>query len=93
MGLVETKPVFGTLRTTKAHTSPCRLINAFVICFLESIISELGTSKISIVWLVSVAEETGLNLILSETPKIGFGETRPIWHNTGMGEGFPSRNV
>ena len=36
-------------------------------------------SKISIFKLVSVAEETALNLTLSETPKTGFVTSRPIW--------------
>ena len=46
---------------------PRRLISAFVIRFLERIISKLATSELSIFLLVSVAEETGLNLTLSET--------------------------
>ena len=56
-----------------------RLISAFVIRFLESNISKLAPSKISIFYLVSVAEQTGLNLTLSETPKTGFLTTRPKW--------------
>ena len=44
---------------------PCRMISAFVIRFLESIISKLATSEISIFQLVSVAVETGLSLVLS----------------------------
>ena len=36
---------------------PHRLISAFVISLLESIVSKLPTSEISIVQLVSVAEE------------------------------------
>ena len=56
---------------------PCRLISAFVICFLESIISKLTTSEISIFQLVSVAEDAALNLALSETPKTGFVTSRP----------------
>ena len=51
---------------------PRSLISAFVICFLESIISKLAPGEISILFLVSVAEETGLKLALSETPKTGF---------------------
>ena len=39
---------------------PCRLISAFVIRLLESIISRLATRKLLIFCLVSVAEETGL---------------------------------
>ena len=50
----------------------CRLISAFVIRVLESIISRLATSEISLLYIVSVAEETGLKLALSETPKTGF---------------------
>ena len=57
---------------------PRSLISAFVIRFLVSIISRLATSEISIFKLVSVAEETGLKLALSETPKTGFLATRPI---------------
>ena len=49
-----------------------RLISAFVIRLLETIISKLATSEISFFYLVSVAEETGLSLGLSETPKTGF---------------------
>ena len=56
---------------------PRRLISAYVIRFLESIISKLATSIMSLFQLVSVAEETGLNLTLSETPKTGFLATRP----------------
>ena len=44
------------------------------LCYslLESIISRLATSKIS------VAEQAGLNLTLSETPKTGFVTSRTI---------------
>ena len=47
-----------------AHTRS--LIIAFVIRLLESIISRLASSEISTFWLVSIAEETGLKLALSE---------------------------
>ena len=40
---------------------PRRLISAFVIHFLKSIISKLATIEIAFFLLVSVAEETGLN--------------------------------
>ena len=56
---------------------PHRLISTFVIRVLESTISKLATSEISFFYLVSVAEETGLKLALSETPKTGFVATRP----------------
>ena len=44
----------------------------FIIHLLESIISELYTSEDSIFWLVSVAEQAGLSLALSENPKADF---------------------
>ena len=53
-----------------AHTRS--LISAFVIRFLESTIYDLATSEFSIFQLVSIAEETGLKLALSDTPKTGF---------------------
>ena len=37
-----------------------RLISTFVICLLESIISKLAPSEISLFYLVSVAKQTGL---------------------------------
>ena len=43
------------------------LISALVALLLESILSNLATSSISLFWLVSVAEETGLSVTLSET--------------------------
>ena len=55
-----------------------RLISAFVIRFLEGIISKLATSEIPVFWLVSVAEETGLYLPMSVTLKTGFIGSRPI---------------
>ena len=60
MGLVATKSVFRGLQTTKAQTS------AFVIRLLESFISKLASREISIFWLVSVAEDTGLSLAILE---------------------------
>ena len=53
-----------------------RLISALVIRFLESIISKLTSSEISIFLLVSVAEKTGLCFALSETLKTGFLASR-----------------
>ena len=55
---------------------PRSLISTLVIRVLESTISKLATSKISFFKLVSVAEQAGLNLTLSETPKTGFVATR-----------------
>ena len=56
---------------------PCRLISAFVIHLLESIISKLATSEFSIFYLVSVTEQASWSLALSETPKTGFVTSRP----------------
>ena len=58
---------------------PRSQISAFVIRFLESIVRKLASGEISLFQLVSVAEEAGLNLALSETPKTGFLATRPIY--------------
>ena len=55
------------------------LISAFVIHIVKSIISRLATSEILICYLVSVAEETGLKLTLTETPKTDYLATRPIY--------------
>ena len=66
------------LQTTKAQTS-CSLISAFVIRLLESIISRLSTCEISIFYLVSGAEQAGLNLTLSENQKTGSLDLWPIY--------------
>ena len=56
---------------------PRRLINEFVFRILESIISNLAANEISFFTLVSLTEETGLSLALSETPKTGVVVPRP----------------
>ena len=56
---------------------PRSLISAFVICLLEMIIFKLATSKFSSFWLVSVAEEIGLSIALSENPKTGLVASMP----------------
>ena len=56
---------------------PRSLISAYVFRFLKTIISKLATCKFSTFYVVSVAEQAGLNLALSETPKTGFLVTRP----------------
>ena len=50
----------------------------FVIRVFKTIIPRLASIAISIFWLVFVAEEAGLNLILSENQKTGFLAARPI---------------
>ena len=51
---------------------PRRLISAFVIHYLESIISKIATDEISVFYLVSLAVETGLSLTLLEDPEDRF---------------------
>ena len=79
MGLDARKPIFRVCDNKGADqpAHPRSLISAFVFRFLKSIISKLATSDISTFYLVSVTEETGLNLALSETPKTGFVASRP----------------
>ena len=60
---------------------PRSLISAFVIRLLERILFAPATCKISIFYLVTEAEQTGLKLILSETLKTGFVALQPIWHS------------
>ena len=48
------------------------LISAFVVRCLYSIMSLVSVIKISGVMLASVAEQAGLSLTWSETPKTGF---------------------
>ena len=55
------------LKNTDQPAHPRRLICAFVIHCLISIISKLATGEISICQLVSVVKETGLSIPLSET--------------------------
>ena len=64
--------MFATNKGADQPAHLCSLISAFVIPFLESTISKVATSHISIFFLVSVAKETDLSFALSETPKTGF---------------------
>ena len=81
LGLDGRKPVFEGFANNTDADQPvhlCSLISAFVIHILESTISKPATSKISVFYLVSVAEETGFCLALSETPKTCLVVSRPI---------------
>ena len=49
-------------------TQPRSLISTFVICFSESSIPKLATKEISMFYLVSVAEQAGLNKTLCWKP-------------------------
>ena len=70
LGLAARKPVFGVCEQQKVQTNLRIRLH-----LLESIIfiSQLATSGYlyTIFKLVSRAEETGLSLVLSETPKTG----------------------
>ena len=57
------------LEKKTVYLHQCSLNSAFIIHLLESIISKLSMSENSIFWLASVAEQAGLSLALSETPK------------------------
>ena len=50
----------------------CSLISAFVVHCLDSIIPLLAIAEISRPMLVSSAEQAGLSLTWSQTPKTGF---------------------
>ena len=70
MGLVARKPVFGGLRTTQEQTSQrIRVVWSapLFFCILESVKCKLVRGEISIIYIVSVADETCLKLALSET--------------------------
>ena len=56
------------------------LISVFFIHCLDYITSRLATSKIKIFKLVSIDEQAGLNITLSETLKTGFLSSRPKFH-------------
>ena len=69
------------MRTTKMQMSLHirGLISAFVVRCLDSIIPLVSISKISSVYLASVAAQAGLSLSWSETPKTGFLMMRLIY--------------
>ena len=59
---------------------PCSLISAFIVRCLDSIIYvHLSKSKISGLYLVSVADQGVLSLTWWQTPKTGFLMTWLIW--------------
>ena len=65
---------------TDQPAHPRSLISTFVVPYLDSIISLVSISEISRLKLASVAEQAGLSLTWSQTPKTGFLETRLIWN-------------
>ena len=76
MGLNERKPTNNKDADQPAHSHS--LISPFVIRSLNSTITKLATCRVSAIWLLSVAEQTGLSLTWPETPKTGFLASRPI---------------
>ena len=64
----------GADQTAHMHS----LISAFVVHSLESIISKLATSDISIYKLVSVAEQASFSLTWQETLETVFLVSQPI---------------
>ena len=54
------------------------MISAFVVHCLDSTIPLLAIAEISRPWQVAVAEQSGLSLSWSQTPKTGFLMTRLI---------------
>ena len=78
MSHVMRKPVFAICeqqrRRSAAH--PCSLISVFIVCCLDSLIPLVSISKMPSVCLVSVAEQAGVSLTWSETPKTDFLVTR-----------------
>ena len=75
---------FGNNKGADPPAHPRSLISAFVNRFLESIISKLALSNMSLFYLVSVAEETGLSLEAC----IGVLGIRDICHFTSRGIGY-----
>ena len=69
---------------------PRSLLSAFVVRCLDSIIPLFSISEISSLYLASVAEQAGLSLPRSQTPKTGFLMTRLIY---GPGESSRQRTT
>ena len=67
---------------TDQPVHPRSLISAFVVCCLDSLIPLVSISGISSLYLAPEAEQAGLSLPWSQTPKTGFLMMRLIlkWH-------------
>ena len=74
------------MRTTKMQMSLHirGLISAFVVRCLDSIIPLVSISKISSVYLASVAAQAGLSLSWSETPEDRFSHDEANLHCNGI---------
>ena len=69
MGHVMRKCVLCHMRTTKVQISLRSLVSTFVVRCLDSMICILAIAITSRLWLVSVAEQAGMRLTWSQTPK------------------------
>ena len=80
MSHVMRKPVYAICKQQGADqpAHPHSLISTFVVCCLDSIITVVSISKISSLYLVSVAAQAGLSLFWLQTPMTGFLVTRLI---------------
>ena len=57
---------------TDQPAHPRSLISAFIVRYQDSILPLFAVAEISSPWLVSSAEQAGLSLNWSQTPKTGF---------------------
>ena len=79
MGQVMGKCVLCHMLTTKVQSAHLRsLISTFVVRCLDSMICILAISKVSRFYLVSIAEQAGLNLTWSKIPQDTF--SRDVAH-------------
>ena len=88
MGIEARKSVFELANNKGAEqpAHPRSLISAFIGNHMNRILSKLAT------YLVSVAEDTGLSLALSETLKTGFVAWRPNLISSGLEKYFTFEN-
>ena len=75
---------------------PCSLISTFIVCCLNSIIPLVSVSKISSLYLVSVASQAGLSLPWSQilkTVRLRFSHDKaqftPSWLSISLNIPFP----
>ena len=67
---------YASNKSADQSAHPRRLISAFIICSLGSLILLLPIDEISRLLLLSVVEQAGLSLTWSQTPKADFLVTR-----------------
>ena len=94
MGHFMRKPVYAICEQ-KGADEPARariLISTFVVRYLDSIIPLVSISKISSLYLASVAAQAGLSLPCSKTLKTGFLVTRLIRDNQSYCSATSSRH-